>query len=118
MGESARPSGFALAPCRPTTRVLDVACGIGLPGHQLRLCGFQGCLIGTDISEGMIDQARRRGAHDALYVANANDGLQETEASSIDLVLCTGALELLEYDVVLAAFSRILKPAGQAWLSF
>lgn len=101
-----------------STRMLDVACGIGLPGHQLRLCGFQGHLAGTDISEGMVKQARQRGAHNLLFVANANEGLREIESSSIDLVLCTGALELLDHEAVLSAFSRILRVGGQAWLSF
>lgn len=101
-----------------STRMLDVACGIGLPGHQLRLCGFQGHLVGTDISEGMIKQARQRGAHNMLFVANANEGLPEILSSSIDLVLCTGALELLDHEAVLSAFSRILRVGGQAWISF
>jgi predicted TPR repeat methyltransferase len=101
-----------------STCMLDVACGIGLPGHQLRLCGFQGHLAGTDISEGMVKQARQRGAHNLLFVANANEGLREIESSSIDLVLCTGALELLDHEAVLSAFSRILTVSGQAWLSF
>jgi len=101
-----------------STRMLDVACGIGLPGHQLRLCGYQGHLAGTDISEGMITQARKRGAHNLLFVANANEGLPEILSSSIDLVLCTGALELLDHEAVLSAFSRILRVGGQAWISF
>lgn len=100
------------------TQIVDVACGIGLPGHQLRLCGFRGQLLGLDISSGMIEQAHRRGAHDALAVADANLGLPAVATDSIDLVLCTGALELLDHSVVLPTFARILKAGGHAWLSF
>merc|ERR1712100_13086 len=46
--------------------ILDVACGIGLPAHQLRLSGYQGYMAGTDISSGMVERSRERGAYDML----------------------------------------------------
>ena len=70
---SASASGSSLLGSGAT--VLDVACGIGLPAHMLRLCGFEGSIAGTDISSGMLDQARRRRVYDRLFVANANEGL-------------------------------------------
>jgi len=97
--------------------VLDVACGIGLPGHTLRLCSFEGRMLGTDISPGMLSLARERRVYDRLFVANANEGLALDE-SSIDLVVCVGAMELLEHRPVLAEFARILRPPGQLWASF
>jgi len=102
----------------PEIRILDVACGIGLPVHQLRLCGYKGRALGTDISHGMIECTKIRGAHDDHLVANTNEGLPSVSSASIDLVLCTGALELLDQAAVLATFARILKGGGRAWLSF
>merc|ERR1712217_900770 len=102
----------------PTTRILDAACGIGLPAHQLRLCGYKGHVLGTDISHGMIECTKERGAHDDHLVANANEGLPTVASTSMDLVLCTGALELLDHASVLATFARVLKAGGRAWLSF
>ena len=97
--------------------VLDVACGIGLPAHMLRLCGFEGSIAGTDISSGMLDQARRRRVYDRLFVANANEGL-DVAPSSVDLVVCVGAMELLDHVKVLGEFARILKPGGRLWATF
>lgn len=97
--------------------VLDVACGIGLPGHMLQLCGFEASIAGTDISSGMLEQARRRRVYDRLFVANANEGL-DVAPSSVDLVVCVGAMELLDHAKVLAEFARILKPGGRLWATF
>ena len=98
-------------------RVLDAACGIGLPGHQLRLGGYKGIIIGTDISPGMVARTLARGAHNSAFVADANEGLT-LESGTFDLVVCTGAMELLQHAVVLREFARLLKPAGELWASF
>jgi len=98
--------------------VLDVACGIGLPGHMLRLCGFAGRLSATDISAGMLEKARERRVYDELFVANANEGLDAVHDSSVDLVVCVGAMELLHHATVLLEFARVLRPGGKLWASF
>ncbi|KAL1514753.1 hypothetical protein AB1Y20_003839 [Prymnesium parvum] len=98
--------------------IIDVACGIGLPGHMLRLTGFTGHLTGTDISPGMVALAQDRRVYDKVFVANANDGLATVTSSSFDIVLCVGAMELLDHRVVLPEFARILKPTGKLWASF
>lgn len=97
--------------------VLDVACGVGLPGHTLRLCGCQAHLVGADISPGMIQQAERRKVFDRLIVSDANKPLP-FGAEYADLIVCTGAMELLDRKVALAEFARILKPDGGLWVSF
>jgi len=84
----ARASHAASAGLRaPEATIVDVACGIGLPGHTLRLCGLQGRLVGTDISPGMLEQARGRRVYDELVLANANKGMP-IESASADLVVC------------------------------
>lgn len=97
--------------------VADVACGVGLPGHTLRLCGFEGRVVGCDISQGMVRRTLARGAYDDAVVANANDGLPWLD-SSADVVICTGAMELLNQPVVLKEASRVLNPTGELWVSF
>ena len=96
---------------------VDVACGIGLPGHMLRLCGFKGRMDGTDISPGMLERAHERQVYNYLFVANANEGLA-IATSSVDLVICVGAMELLDHSKALAQFARILKPGGRMWVTF
>lgn len=51
--------------------VADVACGIGLPGHTLRLCGYRGRLVGLDLSSRMLEKAQRRASYDELQVGRA-----------------------------------------------
>eukprot|EP00039_Didymoeca_costata_P028614 m.21725 g.21725 ORF g.21725 m.21725 type:complete len:698 (+) comp7217_c0_seq1:401-2494(+) len=97
--------------------VLDVACGIGLPGQTMRLAGYSGHISGTDISEEMVKRARKRG-YDHTFVADANTGLQQVPTESKDIVVCLGAMELLNHGAVLREFARILKPGGLAWVSF
>jgi len=99
-------------------RILDVACGIGLPAHQLRLSGYQGHISGTDISPGMVERSRQRGAYDELRVDNANEGHLSFASNSMDLILCMGAMELLDHKAVLDSFRRILKTGAQLWVSF
>jgi len=110
--------GSPRALLEPTSHALDVACGVGIPGLTLRLCGFQGRITGTDISPGMLDQASTRGCYDELLAADSNDGLAEIASESVDLVVCTGAMELLDHKRALGAFARVLKPGGVLWVSF
>jgi len=102
----------------PGATTVDVACGIGLPGHTLRLCGFVGRMIGTDISKGMLAQARERRVYEQVMVSNANEGLGFIEDASANLVVCMGAMELLDHGTVLVEFARMLKPSGRLWASF
>ncbi|MEK9754789.1 MAG: class I SAM-dependent methyltransferase [Rhodospirillaceae bacterium] len=46
--------------------VLDAGCGTGLLGDWLRVLGFRP-VVGLDLSDGMLAEARRRGCYDALH---------------------------------------------------
>ena len=48
--------------------ILDHCCGVGLQGQTLRLLGFEGKLIGCDISKGMLIKAYNRGIYDDLFI--------------------------------------------------
>jgi len=98
-------------------RAVDVACGIGLPGQTLRLCDFGGEIVGLDVSPGMVQRTLARGAYDKAFVCDANKGLL-LPAAYADILICTGAMELLQHQVVLPEFHRVLKPGGQLWVSF
>ena len=97
--------------------VLDVCCGVGLMSHQLRLCRYTGSFVGVDISPTMIEYARKRQVYQETHVIDVNKGLPFSDGQ-FDLVICTGALELLDQDVVLAHFSRVLGKEGRLWASF
>lgn len=101
-------------------KCLDIACGIGRPSHTLRLCGLTNAhIIGTDISIGMIEQAKTRRIYNDTLVCDANAGfIDYLPDANFDLIICTGALELLNHDIVIPEIKRLLLPGGKAWLSF
>lgn len=101
-------------------KCLDISCGIGLPAHTLRLCGItEAYIVGTDISKGMLVQANRRYVYDTTFLGNANLGYNDyLPDENFDLIICMGAMELLDYKVVLSEIARLLKKGGKVWLSF
>jgi predicted TPR repeat methyltransferase len=107
-----------LAPALVSTgRFLDLACGVGLIGQTLRLTGIEGHLTGIDLSPGMLAKARARGCYDALIEANVNEPLPLADECA-DVVICTGALELLDVDAVLRECHRVVRAGGALWASF
>lgn len=119
-------------------RVLDVACGIGLQGQVLRLCGYRGRLVGTDISPEMVRRVLTRKCYDQAFVCNLNDlkaldalptetaeeaadkggKTADADCHLFDVVICTGAMELLDHSVALKNMSMALVDQGEIWLSF
>tara|TARA_B100000424_G_C22928994_1_gene494216 strand:- start:65 stop:1711 length:1647 start_codon:yes stop_codon:yes gene_type:complete len=102
-------------------KCIDISCGIGLPSHTLRLCGMTDAyIVGTDISIGMLTQAKHRCVYNDTFVCNANTGFNYylPESGCFDLAICMGAMELLDHDVVLAEIVRLLRAGGKVWLSF
>ena len=106
---------------REQLKCIDISCGIGLPSHTLRLCGMTDAhIIGTDISVGMLAQAKRRCVYNNTFECNANTGFHNylPESGCFDLAICMGAMELLDHQVVLAEIARLLRAGGKVWLSF
>ncbi len=61
----------------PLGRVLDLGCGTGLLAPQL--AGRTESLVGVDLSEGMLEKARRRGGYDALHAEGIEAFLASTD---------------------------------------
>jgi len=98
-------------------RVTDLACGVGLMGQTLRLLGFGGQLRGVDISPGMLQMARRRRCYDSLVCASVESPVDLPPDA--DVVLCTGALEILDIPKVLSEARRLCRaPGAQLWATF
>jgi SAM-dependent methyltransferase len=99
-------------------RALDFGCGLGrltrpLAGH------FDEC-VGLDISEGMVEQARRLNADvpGASFVVNAADDLGRFDDGSFDLVYSVIVLQHVPdreaIESYMAEFCRVLRPGGLA----
>lgn len=96
-------------------RAIDLGCGTGLAGAQLR--PMVGRLEGVDLSAKMLNQAGRKGVYDLLERADLVDYL-ERQAEPADLVVAADVFNYVgALDAPLAAVRRVLRPGGLAVFS-
>jgi demethylmenaquinone methyltransferase/2-methoxy-6-polyprenyl-1,4-benzoquinol methylase len=95
---------------RPGMRVLDVAIGTGLVAREAaRLAGSQGRIIGIDLSEAMLEEARPLGIP---LIQGAAEALPFAD-SSIDFLTVGYALRHIpDLPRMLDEFRRVLRPDG------
>jgi predicted TPR repeat methyltransferase len=92
--------------------VLDVGCGTGLVGRALRARGFEGQLVGVDISQASLGIAQQRGTYDSLEQADLQQRLAFDD-DSFDAVVCVGVMTYLpEVEAVWREFARLARPEG------
>lgn len=103
---------------RPGETILDLGCGAGLD-----LClyaekvGPTGKVFGLDLSQAMLDKARRNfaqaGIANAEFLDTAADAIPLPNAS-VDLVTANGIYNLSpDKDAVMREVARVLKPGGR-----
>lgn len=95
---------------RPLQRILDLGCGTGMVGAELR--ALAGELVGVDLSSGMLAEARRGGHYDQLHLADVVDYLRSGAdlfdvATAGDVMIYIGDLAPL-----LAALPSRLRDGG------
>ncbi len=83
----------AVAPGRQFGVALDLGCGSGLAGRALR--ARVGRLIGVDLSDGMVAQARTTGVYDEVTAGDLIAFLAAREAGGADLAVAADALVYL-----------------------
>jgi len=100
-------------------RVLDIACGTGLVSFAAaRAVGPKGHVLGTDLSQRMIEAAERR-ARD-LRVSNCSFLRMDAESltvpdASFDVALCgLGLMYVPDPEQSLREMRRVLRPGGRA----
>jgi predicted TPR repeat methyltransferase len=92
--------------------VLDVGCGTGLVGRELRARGFTGRIVGLDLSQASLDLAGETGAYDVLDRADLQQPLT-LEDNSVDAVVCVGVMTYLpDVEATWREFARVARPAG------
>jgi SAM-dependent methyltransferase len=102
-----------VAPDTPGLKVIDLGCGSGLVGQALRERGFRH-IDGTDLSLGMLQQARDTGAYRTLIPwQDLNDPLPFFLHGQYDLTLCCGvfALDFVE-PRSLRWLAQVTRPGG------
>jgi len=98
-------------------RVLDAGCGVGW-GSLLLLAGGAESVVGADISEDALAEARRRAGGTALELQQADLQALPFADASFDLVTCFEAIEHVpDPDLALDEFRRVLRPDGVLLIS-
>jgi predicted TPR repeat methyltransferase len=101
------------APARSSWCVVDLGCGTGLAGVELR--AYARTLIGSDLSKRMIARARQRGIYDELHVEDLVATL--ARARGVDLIVAADVFIYVgALDATFAACAAALH-AG-AWFAF
>ncbi len=99
----------ALIAPSPGLSVLDLGCGTGLAGLELR--PFAQHLVGSDLSPRMIVRAKQRGIYDELHAEDLLATLARARDADLvvaaDVFIYVGALE-----PTFAACARALRPGG------
>lgn len=101
----------ALGDCT-SKNILDIGCGNG--AFLQKLSGRIGSGSGVDISEKMLEQARKRCAtHPHLSFKKIDGPLLPFPDNNFDVVMSVLAFRYLDWDPILHEILRVLKPGGQ-----
>lgn len=96
-------------PADRSRRVIDLGCGTGLAGVELRPYARE--LIGVDLSPRMIERARARGIYDELKAEDLAATL--ARVSDVDWLVAADVLIYVGVlDATFAACARVLRPGG------
>ncbi len=107
---------------KPGQKILDVACGIGIPSlSAAQMVIPDGSVIGIDLAPGMIEMARSRAAEKGLKNVEFREADAEAlpfEDRSFDAVLChLGLIHFTDRAKALKEMGRVLKPDGDLAVS-
>lgn len=99
-------------------RVLDAACGTGQHAIALAQAGFD--VVGADLSQPMVEEARRKAKDadiEAEFIAAGFGELAEKTAGPFDALLCLGnsiphVNDLAHLAAALRDFRAVLRPGG------
>ena len=99
--------------------VLDMGCGTGdMMSVVLKRPGFRGRVIGVDLSQPMLDHAKRKLAgirFDGIHMFRHGDALDGSEPdATFDLIMtCFGIRNFADLRLAFSEVARMLKPGGK-----
>jgi predicted TPR repeat methyltransferase len=95
--------------------ILDVGCGTGLTGGELKRVGFE-TIDGADISLPSLEQAARKGAYRSLVHANLLEPLPFAD-DTFDAAICVGVLSYITGHTLFRELCRVVRDGGILLLS-
>jgi SAM-dependent methyltransferase len=102
-----------LPPSLLDCRILDLGCGLGYFAREARKRGARS-VVGVDISERMLAEARGRGSDDGIRYVRSSLEAFEPDSASFDLVVSMLALHYIaDYSGLVARVARCLVPNGR-----
>ena len=112
----------AFSSVQPGQTVLDLGCGAGLDLLiAAEKVGPEGTVIGVDMTDAMLEKARRNITASGFTNIQVRKGYVETlpvESNSVDWVISNCAINLSpEKEKVFAEIARVLKPGGRMIVS-
>jgi len=97
----------------------DLACGVGLIGTELRRAGVTGRLTGVDLSSKMLEHALKTGHYNGGVFLRDLDAELDLGSSKFDMIVCTGATELLSNpSQFLKRVAQLMNQTSQFFVSF
>ncbi len=101
---------------------LDIACGTGISTNELiKKCNYKGTFYGVDISQGMIETAKKNAKHKGIKATFKQGDAENLEFhdSYFDLITCNMSFHFFpNKEKAISEMYRVLKPGGQAALLF
>lgn len=109
---------FSLGEIKPGERVVDIGSGAGMDSLiAANMVSPDGHVIGVDMTQEMLDKARRAAAEAELETVSFRHGYGEdlpVPDGWADVVISNGVLNLMpDKDAALREMARVLKPTGR-----
>jgi predicted TPR repeat methyltransferase len=93
--------------------IADLGCGTGMIGDALRAAGIDARLVGVDMSEAMLSQARTRRAYEALHRDDIVHFLAVSANASFDSVVLASVIPFFgDLRALFTAIARVVRPGG------
>jgi SAM-dependent methyltransferase len=109
---------FSLGELQPGEYVVDIGSGAGIDSLiAARMVGPDGCVIGVDMTQSMLDKAalsaEAAGLENVQFRMGFGENLPVAD-SRADVIISNGVLNLMpDKAAALSEMSRVLKPAGR-----